>query len=142
MSKPKKTIIEAYLKMWPRDALNLRDGKHKLSKKDVWDLFDGSGVYVLYRDDKPYYIGRAKKICDRIHAHANRPGDKYYNFWNFFSAFLVRDKNDISEIEGILIAAFPTENAAVPRLKELRLSAKVARLIHARRLISISGDEA
>jgi hypothetical protein len=143
MSKRQKPIVEAYLKMWPREALNLRDGKRRLPLKDVWSLFDRSGVYVLYRDDQPYYIGRAKKISKRIHDHANRPEDKHYNFWNFFSAFLVADQRHISEVEGILIAASPTENAAVPRFfKKLSLPAKVARLIHAQRLISIPRGEA
>ena len=110
----KQSIVNAYLKMWPRELLDLRNKNQLLS--EVWDQLNLPGVYVLYRDDHPYYIGRAtNKLRSRIHAHANRPKDKYYNFWNYFSAFVVNDPSHIPEVEGILIAAFPTENAAKPR---------------------------
>ena len=133
-------IVDAYLKMWPREALDLRNGKALLP--DVWKLIEQPGVYVLYRNDQPYYIGRAtNRMKSRIHAHANKPKDKYYNFWNFFSAFVVKDKSHIPDVEGILIAAFPTENSATPRFKKLTLPNNVSRLLHTRRLIQIpKGD--
>lgn len=139
--KPKPgLIVSAYLKMWPRDVLNLRV-KHKLLP-EVWDLLKTPGVYVLYRDDHPYYVGRAtRRLSSRIHAHANRTKDRYYNFWNFFSAYVVPDVKHIPEVEGILIAAFPTDNSATPRFRKLALPSRVARMIHARRLIEIPKDE-
>lgn len=132
----KSSIVSAYLKMWPRDVLDLRDGKQLLS--DVWEPLRKPGVYVLYRDDHPYYVGRAsKKLSARIYAHANHPKDRYYNFWNFFSAFIVNDARHIPEVEGILIAAFPTENSAQPRFEKLAIPAKIARIIHSQRLITV-----
>ena len=131
------TIVNAYLKMWPREVLDLRSGNQLLS--EVWTLLHRPGVYVLYRDDRPHYIGRAsKKLSSRIHSHANRPKDKYYNFWNYFSAFVVNDPKHIPKVEGILIAAFPTENSAQPRFPKLAIPARVARLIHSQRLITVS----
>lgn len=130
-----RAIIASYLKMWPREVFDLRTGNKLLP--EIRSLLDTPGVYVLYRDDHPYYVGRAtRRLADRLHAHANRPADRYYNFWNFFSAFVVPDTKHIPEVEGILIAAFPTENAATPRFRRVRLPAGVARALHARRLLS------
>jgi hypothetical protein len=129
------SIVEAYLKMWPREVFDIRADNRLVP--EIQSLLDAPGVYVLYRDDHPYYVGRAtRRLRHRLHAHANRPKDKYYNFWNFFSAFMVVDQKHIPEVEGILIAAFPTENSATPRFKKLPLPARVARQIHARRLIT------
>lgn len=144
MSKRRKRkpgpIVSAYLKMWPRDALDLRVKNQLLP--DVWNLLRTPGVYVLYRDEQPYYVGRAtRRLSSRIKAHANRTRDRYYNFWNFFSAYVVPDVKHIPEVEGILIAAFPTDNSATPRFKKLALPARVARMIHARRLIAIPKAE-
>jgi len=132
----KKPIVEAYLKMCPRALLDLRDGKELVW--DVWDLFQKPGVYVLYRDDQPYYVGSAKKcVAERIYDHANQPQDTYYNFWDYFSVFLVPDVRHIAEVEGILIAAFPTENASKPKFKRLSLPPKLTKVMHAQRLIPL-----
>lgn len=141
MAKKQKegAIVKSYLKMWPRESLDLRKGNRLV--QDVWGLLMHPGVYVLYRDDQPYYVGRAKRLDNRIYAHSNSPKDKYYNFWNFFSAFVVPDESHIPEVEGILIAAFPTDNSATPRFKKLVLPSRVGRLIHARRLIAVAKDE-
>jgi len=86
MRKPKTTIVKAYAKMWPRAVFDIKD-KGKLLR-DVLDLLDQPGVYVLYRDDQPYYVGSATRLIDRLHKHANVTKDRYYNFWNYFSAFI------------------------------------------------------
>ena len=133
----KRSIIEAYLKMWPRSALDLRDGS-KLARP-VWDFFQKPGVYVLCRDDQPYYIGSSRTcIADRIYDHANQPKDNYNNFWNYFSVFIDPNVRNIPEVEGILIAAFPTENSSRPRFKRLTLSPRLTKLIHSQRLIQLS----
>jgi hypothetical protein len=122
--------------MWPREIFDLRTGSKLVP--EIRSLLNAPGVYVLYRDDQPYYVGRATRaLRHRLHAHANQPKDRYYNFWNFFSAFVVSDPRHIPEVEGILIAAFPTENSATPRLTKLPLPAYVARQIHARRLVAV-----
>lgn len=128
------SIVDAYLKMWPRGVFDLRTDNRLVP--EIRSLLSAPGVYVLYRDDQPYYVGRAtRSLRHRLHAHANRPKDRYYNFWNFFSAFVVSKKKHIPEVEGILIAAFPTENAATPHFKKLPLPARVARQIHTQRLL-------
>ena len=110
--------------MWPREVfdreLTLVRGLAILSKP---------GVYVLYRDDVPYYIGQAKNLQKRLCWHATTPGGRYFNFWNFFSVFVAEDKSHRSEIEGILIAAMPTANSAKPRLQRERLPAEVSQMM-------------
>lgn len=109
--------------------MDARDGKRLLVRKK--NFLDRPGVYVLYRDDQPYYIGKTQRaLARRIWAHANRPMDRYYNFWNLFSAFVVEDKQRRNELEGILIAAMPTANSASPRLGAMRFPKEVANLIH------------
>ena len=83
-----------------------------------------TGVYVLYRDEKPYYVGQAKgSLWRRIRNHALNSNAKYYNHWKYFSVFVIPDKHHISEIEGVLIAALgeSVANSARMRIKRIRL---------------------
>jgi hypothetical protein len=73
---------------------------------------DKPGVYVLYRDDVPYYVGQAIRLRGRMRNHACIPGTRYHNFWNLFSAFVIRDQRRRDEIEGIRIDAMPTKSAS------------------------------
>ena len=93
------------------------------------DLLDQPGVYILYREDQPYYVGQATCLYDRIWAHANRPKDRHYNFWNFFSAFVVLNAAQRDEVEGILISAMPTANSAQPRLPKERFPKEVIAMV-------------
>jgi len=119
--------------------LDFREGRKLI--EDVWGKLEHPGVYVLYRDDHPYYIGRANNLRNRIYSHANHPKDKHYNFWNHFSAFVVSSKEHLSDVEGILIAAIPTDNSALPRFKKVTFSSRVARWIHDIRMIPVTSSE-
>ena len=77
----------------------------------------------------------AGALFDRLWNHANQPGDRYYNFWNFFSVFAVAGEKHWDEVEGILIAAMPTANSASPRFPRIELPARVGRLLKRRREI-------
>ncbi len=113
-------IITGYAQMWPREVFDLKQGKKLLVREKK--LLEEPGVYVLYWNDHPYDVGKTTdRLSHRIWNHANQPRDKWYNFRNFFSAFVVPDKHHIAEIEGILIAAMPTANSANPRIKKLSL---------------------
>jgi hypothetical protein len=121
MPPKKHKILFQYASMWPREVCDLRDkDKTKLFIRDSPDLRQ-PGVYVLYRDDQPYYIGKAEKLGRRIWEHANHPLDRRYNFWNMFSAFVVKDKKYLDDVEGILIAAMPTGNNSTPRIEKVPL---------------------
>ena len=129
-----KKIITKYAQMWPREVFDI-EGKKLLST--VRERLDEPGVYVLYRDDHPYYIGKTKgRLFHRIWSHANVSRDRYYNFWNYFSAFVVPDKHHIDEVEGVLIASTLTANNATPKIKRLYLPNEVARILRQRRVIS------
>lgn len=110
--------------MWPREVFDcLIPGETSRKKKMLakgLDLVDQPGVYVLYRDDIPYYIGQATKLRQRVGSHAGSAGGRYSNFWNYFSAFVIHDPKMRNEVEGILIAAMPTANSAKPRLKRAK----------------------
>ena len=57
--------------------------------------------------------------------------------WNYFSVFMV-PADKVLDLEGILIAAIPkAANSAKTRMTEIRLSAKVKRLLSLYKRISI-----
>jgi hypothetical protein len=129
----KNEIVAEYARMWPREVFDClvpdEDGGRK-QKKLVKGLerLDRAGVYVLCRDDVPYYIGQATRLRGRIRAHASVPGATRHNFWNFFSAFVIPDPKQRNEIEGILIAAMPTANSAKPRLRRAKFPLAVRKM--------------
>lgn len=128
MVKTKVKIVEEYARMWPRELFDMIEN-NKLLLNSISDL-KRPGVYILYRDEHPYYIGKTKgSLFNRLHKHANVSADRYFHFWNYFSVFVVPDKSHVDEVEGILIASMPTANSAVPRIKQIRLPSRVVRII-------------
>jgi len=124
--------VSAYARMWPREMFDHLDpdGARKSSTlaKSV-EFLDQPGVYVLYRDDVPYYIGQAEKLRRRLWLHAMKPEARHYNFCNFFSAFVVLNAAQRDEVEGILISAMPTANSAQPRLPKERFPKEVIAMV-------------
>ena len=111
-----------YARMWPREVFYRRLSKPRPiagSKKNppvttpwlykTMDLLAQPGVYALYLDGVPYYVGQADMLRSTLAAHARVPQSHYFRHWNYFSAFVV-DKKDLDRIEAILIAALPTAN--------------------------------
>jgi hypothetical protein len=140
ISKRKHKIVSQYARMWPREVFNVREGNQYYLKFKT--SLSKPGVYVLYRDDHPYYIGKAsKKLFNRLRDHAVKPKDRYYNFWNFFSAFVVNNSKDIPEVEGILIAAMPTDNSAIPRIHKIHIPSEIAKAIMRKRRIALFSGE-
>ena len=132
-------IVTGYAKLWPRDVLNIHKGNalilnaRELSKG--LSILRKPGVYILYRDEHPYYVGQASNtLFSRLHDHANKSTDAYFNFWNSFSAFAV-PKEHLDEVEAILIAAMPTANSSNPRYKPIPLPKEIVRILAARRRI-------
>jgi hypothetical protein len=120
MSIPKGEIVKGYAKMWPRVVFDLKTPDEAQAPLQV------PGVYVLYRDEMPYYVGKtAKRLWRRIRSHAIRPRGRYYNFWNYFSAFVVPVEH-LDEIEGVLIASMPTKNAVIKRIDRIHIPPAIA----------------
>jgi hypothetical protein len=136
MAKTRGKIITGYAQMWPRAVFDLRK-KGKLLD-DIKSKLGLPGVYVLYRDDDPHYIGKTRRpLHERIYCHANIVNDKIYNFWNFFSAFEVENPSARDEIEAILIAAMPTANSANPKIHPISLPRTVIGVLAKRREIDV-----
>jgi len=114
------SIVSQFARMYPREIFNHRisgpNGK-PVNVARTLEILSRPGVYILYRDDHPYYIGKAKRLRSRLFSHARRPGSKYDLFWNYFSVFVVEDPKHRAEVEAMLIAAIPTANGAKPKLE-------------------------
>ena len=128
----KRRIVVEYARMWPREVFDIFE-KNSLVVKKLKEL-NQPGVYILYRDDKPYYIGKTRRtLFLRLHDHSNKSTDPYFNFWNYFSFFVVPDPNHVDEVEGILIASMTTANSAVPKIKQIKLPKSIADVLRVAR---------
>src|SRR3954468_18260007 len=74
----KNKPVSTYARMWPREVFDCRNGNRLLVKE--LEVLSQPGVYVLYRDDVPYYVGKAAKLRKRLWSHANQATTRYYNF--------------------------------------------------------------
>jgi predicted GIY-YIG superfamily endonuclease len=66
--------VKNYARMWPREVFDYQtlNGNKKKALAGNLEFLDKPGVYVLYREDVPYYIGKAKKLRHRIRYHSSR----------------------------------------------------------------------
>ena len=113
-------LVQKFIRMWPRAIFHTHeiDGQKGSIAGSIPEL-DSSGVYVLYRDDVPFYVGKTEgKLRSRLWKHANGVVSLQSYFWNYFSAYIVKEKSHIAEVEAILISAMPSVimNGAKPRL--------------------------
>ena len=81
-----KVSIEVLLK-YEKDLINFIKNK--------------GGIYVLYRDNDIYYVGKADNLKRRITQHVK---DHHKNEWNAFSLCIPNTKSAIPAIERILIS--------------------------------------
>jgi hypothetical protein len=128
---PVKTpIVSGYARTWPREVFDRRvvkEGRETMLARTL-DILKKPGIYILYRDNVPYYVGKATKMRSRLWQHAWNPQSRHYNLWDSFSFFVVEDPTKRNELEGILIAAMPTANGARPKLPRERLPKEVTQL--------------
>ena len=69
MARNTGSIVTEYAELWPREVFDIREGKNRLLT-EAQELLSGPGVYVLYRDDVPYYIGKTENnLYKRIYKH-------------------------------------------------------------------------
>jgi hypothetical protein len=117
--------------MWPREVFDrLVEGKgRQRTLAQHLDILKESGVYILYQDGVPYYIGQASKLRSRLWHHAWNPRSRHYNLWNFFSFFVIEDHVQRDELEGILIAAMPTANSSRPKMNRERLDPRITKML-------------
>ena len=140
MARNTGSIVTEYAELWPREVFDIREGKNRLLM-EAQKLLSGPGVYILYRDDVPYYIGKTENnLYNRIYKHANQPGAKYYRYWNYFSAYIVDTIKHIDDVEGLLITAIPAAaNSSKPKINRILLPRSIKNLMG--RLRRISADD-
>ncbi|MGA8089980.1 MAG: GIY-YIG nuclease family protein [Terracidiphilus sp.] len=126
-------IVSKFIRMLPRAIFDMPEIKgEKGSIASYIDELKQPGVYILYRDDVPFYVGKTEgKLFDRIWTHANGVSSTRSYFWNYFSAFIVKDRRNIAEVEAILISAMPSviTNAARPKLQKVRKGISTIKLM-------------
>ena len=67
------------VRMWPRALFHMKKGKKVLRA-----ALKEPGVYVLYREDRPYYIGKTRNpLINRLRGHALTPNWRRYIFFGF-----------------------------------------------------------
>ncbi len=59
-----------------------------------------SGIYALYKDDRVYYVGLAKRLHGRIRWHKK---DKHSGKWNNFSVFIIEKVRYLKDIETLIL---------------------------------------
>jgi hypothetical protein len=59
-----------------------------------------SGVYALYKKDKLYYVGLARKLSGRLTTHLR---DRHKGCWDTFSIYLTNNNKHMKEIESLLL---------------------------------------
>ena len=125
-------------RMWPRALFHMKEGMAVLTT-----CLKKPGVYILYRNDEPYYIGKTgKSLIKRLKNHALKPNARRYNLWNYFSAFEITDPSYRNEVEAILISAMPTAaNGARPRIPRMALDPNAAKLLNNVQALMLTGKE-
>jgi hypothetical protein len=134
MNRDWKTL--KFIRMWPRALFHMKDGKGTLK-----EALKHPGVYVLYRNDEPYYIGKTgKALYRRIKNHALKPNTRRYNYWNYFSAFEIEDVAHMDEVEAILISAMPTTaNNSTPKIPRAQAGRPMAKLLNNVQAMMLTG---
>jgi hypothetical protein len=129
--------VQRFARMWPRALFHMKDGKVVLKAN-----LNQPGVYILYREDEPYYIGKTGgPLIKRLSTHALKPNARRYNFWNYFSAFEIDDPNGRDEIEAVLIAAMPTANSSRPKFDRKMLDRQAAKLLNNVQALMLTGRD-
>lgn len=114
-------IVTGYIKTRPRVLFDMfEDDKKRKLLINRLKLLREPGVYVLYRDEQPYYVGKTtKSLFSRIHSHANKSTDTYYHFWNSFRRSLCRPKATSMKSKGFSSQPCPPRTLRTRELSKL-----------------------
>jgi hypothetical protein len=93
-SSGKGILVKGYIPPLPISVLEI-----DIFRKEMGTMLKhNSGVYVLYKNKKLYYIGIAHDLFWRLQQHTR---DKHKNKWNRFSAFIVGRGKYLKDIESM-----------------------------------------
>ena len=86
------------------------------------------GVYALYKDDRLYYIGIARRnLAGRIRSHTK---DKHHHNWNRFSLYVCKSLKTIAALEKLFLRiAKPPGNGQIGRLRSPNLTEELRRTL-------------
>jgi hypothetical protein len=138
MKKPKRkrqrreALVYAHLERVSRDLL---EDHFNIVQRFVGR---GSGIYVLYRKDRLYYIGLASALSARLKAHIR---DHHKSSWDRFSIYLTVKDQHVREIESLLLRiARPAGNRVTGKPAGSRdLKAKLQRAMKERYQQEVAG---
>lgn len=108
-----RAMIEKYGIHWERAKMfSVKDGRVSWTDEawpeDAPDLEGAKGVYVLYRGERPIYVGLAiqgnSTIGGRIHAHTK---DWLAPWWDSVCWYAFEDNDVARMVESLLISHLP-----------------------------------
>jgi hypothetical protein len=124
-----RVLIRAYGEYWKADYVRWNKAKRLFGKRradlkgeDV-DVYEQRGIYILYNDFVPVYVGKAEglSIGSRIKSHweSRRKGPR----WNGFSWFGLRTINKDGSLRALTDAFHPPKDWLIDTLEALLISA-------------------
>jgi hypothetical protein len=102
--RSQRKLIRAYAEKLPGSVLEV-----------FWKEFHGllrghSGIYVLYKDSVPHYVGKAGNLSWRIRHHQR---DRLKEKWDTFSLYVVRGERYVKDVESLLLRIVKPKGALV-----------------------------
>lgn len=102
--KSRSKLVRAY-------AENLPGGLLGVFWKEFHELLRGhGGVYVLYKEEVPHYVGKASSLASRIRHHQR---DRLKRKWDAFSLYVVRGDRHVKDVESLLLRIVKPKGARV-----------------------------
>lgn len=102
--RSRRKLVRAYAENLPGTLLGV-------FWKEFHDLLRGqSGIYVLYKDDVPHYVGKASSLPSRIRHHQK---DRLKGEWDAFSLYVVRGDRHVKDVESLLLRIVKPKGALV-----------------------------
>jgi len=82
-----------------------------LFEKKLNEIMKGfSGIYALYKNEKPYYIGLTKDLHRRMKRHLS---DKHAGKWDKFVIFKIKKVRYLKDIETLIVNIIKTKGNRV-----------------------------
>jgi predicted GIY-YIG superfamily endonuclease len=108
----KGLLVKGYIPPISKDFIGFSIFRRELGKM----LKYNSGAYVLYNNDKLYYVGITQDLFKRLDTHTK---DKHKGKWNKFSVFIIRKNRYLKDIESMIHRiSEPKANIAKGKFKE------------------------
>ena len=96
----KGALIKGMTKQLPSEILD-----NPIFRAKLQELMKGyAGIYALYDDDKPYYIGLTTNLFGRVNHHLK---DRHKGQWNHFVIFRIKKVDYLKDIETLITHLMP-----------------------------------